>query len=63
VAHHACSNFVFIGCDVAFIPHGPMILEGNTNWEAASYQILRGQPLGLTKFADILATQLGGGRL
>jgi hypothetical protein len=61
VAHHACSNFVFVGWDVAFTPHGPMILEGNTNWEAASYQTLRGEPLGFTKFADILATQLRGG--
>ena len=43
---------------VAFTPDGPMILEGNTNWSAGTYQSLRGEPLGLTKFADILATQL-----
>jgi Sugar-transfer associated ATP-grasp len=55
VAHQACSNFVFVGWDVAFTPHGPMILEGNTNWDAATYQTLRGEPLGYTKFADILA--------
>ena len=58
-AHNACFNFVFIGWDVAFTPDGPMILEGNTNWSAGTYQSLRGEPLGLTKFADILATQLG----
>ena len=57
-AHNACSNIVFIGWDVAFTPEGPMILEGNTNWGAGTYQSLRGEPLGLTKFADILATQL-----
>ena len=34
-AHNACSNFVFIGWDVAFTPGGAMILEGNTNWTAA----------------------------
>lgn len=58
-AHKACLNFVFIGWDVAFTPDGPMVLEGNTNWSATTYQTLKGEPLGLTKFADILATQLG----
>ena len=32
-AHKACSNFVFIGWDVAFTPDGAMVLEGNVNWE------------------------------
>jgi Sugar-transfer associated ATP-grasp len=57
-AHNACSDFVFIGWDVAFTPGGAMILEGNTNWTAGTYQSLCGEPLGLTKFGDILATQL-----
>jgi hypothetical protein len=57
-AHEACSNFVFIGWDVAFTPEGPMILEGNANWSAATHQSLRGEPLGLTKFAEILRMQL-----
>ncbi len=58
-AHKACFNFVFVGWDLAFTPGGAMILEGNTNWSPATYQSLYGEPLGLTKFADILATQLG----
>jgi hypothetical protein len=58
VAHQACSNFVFVGWDVAFTPRGPVVLEGNANWEAATYQTLRGEPLGCTKFADILAARL-----
>ncbi len=58
-AHKACFNFVFIGWDVAFTPNGAMVLEGNSNWSPAVYQTLRGKPLGLTEFADILATQLG----
>jgi Sugar-transfer associated ATP-grasp len=58
-AHKACSNVVFIGWDVASTPDGAMILEGNIDWSAATYQTLRGEPLGLTIFADILATQLG----
>ena len=57
-AHNACFNFVFIGWDVAFTPDGAMILEGNTNWSAGTYQTLRGEPLGLTKFAGVLETHL-----
>src|SRR5262245_13750017 len=58
VAHQACSNFVFLGWDVAFTEHGPMLLEGNVNWTASDYQRLHGEPLGHTKFADILAMRL-----
>ena len=58
VAHRACSNFVFIGWDVAFTEHGPTLLEGNANWCADVYQSLRGEPLGHTKFASILAERL-----
>jgi Sugar-transfer associated ATP-grasp len=58
VAHQACSNFVFIGWDVVFTDHGPMLLEGNANWCADEYQRLSGKPLGFTKFADILAARL-----
>jgi hypothetical protein len=57
-AHKACFGFVFIGWDVAFTPDGPTILEGNTNWSPATYQTLRGEPLGFTKFAAVLGTQL-----
>jgi hypothetical protein len=57
-AHSACFNFVFVGWDVAFTPNGAMILEGNTSWNAGAYQALRGEPLGFTKFADVLALQL-----
>jgi len=58
LAHKACANYVFIGWDVAFTDRGPVILEGNANWQAAVFQTLRGRPLGHTKFADILAARL-----
>jgi hypothetical protein len=57
-AHQACCNFVFVGWDVAFTLQGPMLLEGNVNWCADEYQRLRGEPLGHTKFADILEGKL-----
>src|SRR5262249_1502247 len=57
-AHKVCFNFVFVGWDVAFTPDGAVVLEGNTNWSPTTYQALQGEPLGLTKFADILATHL-----
>jgi hypothetical protein len=58
VAHGACSNFVFIGWDIAFTDRGPMLLEGNVNWSADEYQSLTGRPLGHTKFAEILEARL-----
>jgi hypothetical protein len=58
VAHKACPNFVFVGWDAAFTDHGPMLLEGNLNWCADDHQRLTGQPLGHTKFAEILAARL-----
>jgi hypothetical protein len=57
VAHQACSNFIFIGWDVAFTKTGPMLLEGNANWCADVYQSIQG-PLGHTKFATVLAERL-----
>ena len=58
LAHEVCASFVFIGWDVAFTDCGPIILEGNENWCADTYQTLNGKPLGRTKFADILAARL-----
>jgi hypothetical protein len=58
VAHQVCSNFAFLGWDTAFTTQGPILLEGNINWGAADYQRLRGEPLGHTKFAEILALRL-----
>jgi hypothetical protein len=58
IAHQACSNFVFVGWDIAFTTQGPLILEGNVNWCADEYQRLLGEPIGSTKFAEILAPHL-----
>jgi len=58
VAHKACANFVFVGWDAAFTEDGPVLLEGNLNWCADDYQRLSGEPLGNTKFAQILEPRL-----
>lgn len=58
VAHRACSNFIFVGWDLAFTDHGLMLLEGNANWNAGEYQLLSGEPLGHTKFTYILEAHL-----
>ncbi len=61
VVHQACSNFLFVGWDVALTDRGPMLLEGNAGWSADEYQSLTGEPLGKNaKFIDILAGQLRG---
>ena len=57
-AHRACSNFAFVAWDVALTDQGPQLLEGNATWSPGTYQHLRGEPLGHTKFAAILATRL-----
>jgi hypothetical protein len=59
LAHRACSNFAFVAWDVALTDRGPLLLEGNETWSPGIYQRLRGEPLGHTKFASILATRLG----
>ena len=58
IAHRACSNLIFVGWDAAFTPNGPVLLEGNANWSASEYQCLSGEPLGHTKFAQILQEHL-----
>jgi glutathione synthase/RimK-type ligase-like ATP-grasp enzyme len=57
-AHRACSNFAFVAWDVALTDQGPLLLEGNATWSPGTYQHLRGEPLGHTNFAAILATRL-----
>jgi hypothetical protein len=59
LAHRICSNFAFVAWDVALTDRGPMLLEGNATWSPGTYQRLRGEPLGHTNFASILATRLG----
>jgi hypothetical protein len=61
VAHRACSNFIFVGWDVALTDRGPMLLEGNAGWSADEYQSLTGEPLGNNaEFTEILAAGLRG---
>jgi hypothetical protein len=53
-AHNHCTDYVFVGWDVALTPEGPMLLEGNRHWATGDFQLLARKPLGHTEFSDIL---------
>src|SRR5262249_5928536 len=57
-AHSLCTNFVFVGWDIALTSEGPMILEGNKNWSAGDFQSVAKRPIGTTRFPEILEQQL-----
>lgn len=44
-AHAQCRDILTIGWDVAITDNGAVLLEGNTNWGAASHQSAHGKPL------------------
>ena len=55
-AHAALNGYVFIGWDLAFTPSGPILIEGNSSWNAEQHQEAAPDPnpLGKTVLLDIL---------
>lgn len=51
-AHGVFSEFPSVGWDVAFTPAGPLLLEGNHDWDVVLAQQAGARPLGRTKFID-----------
>jgi hypothetical protein len=51
-AHRVFREFPSVGWDVAITPDGPLLLEGNYNWNVVLIQQPGGWPLGGTDFAD-----------
>lgn len=51
-AHNVFLEFPSVGWDVAITPDGPVLLEGNHDWDVVLAQQAGTRPLGRTKFVD-----------
>ena len=60
-AHELFPEVAAIGWDVALTPDGPVLLEGNFNWNVAPWQALSGVPLLETGLLRIYASRLWPG--
>lgn len=61
-AHGYFRQFPSVGWDVALSPAGPVLLEGNYNWDAAGTQQVGARPLGATDYPRHYFAWLGGAR-
>lgn len=59
-AHSHLNGYIFIGWDVAFTPNGPVLIEGNSSWNAEQHQepAPAPAPLGDTIFRDVIESYL-----
>ena len=51
-AHRVFSEFPSVGWDIAITPEGPILLEGNHDWDVVLAQQPGSRPLGRTRFVD-----------
>jgi hypothetical protein len=51
-AHRAFSDFPSVGWDIAVTTDGPMVIEGNFNWDVVLAQQPHGSSLAATPFAE-----------
>lgn len=61
-AHAHFRQFPSVGWDVALSPAGPVLLEGNYNWDAAGTQQVGSRPLGATDYPRHYFAWLGDAR-
>jgi hypothetical protein len=52
-AHPVFSDFPSAGRDVASTPDGPVLIEGDHDWDAQLAQQPGCRPLGNTRFAEV----------
>lgn len=57
-AHAAFSDRVLIGWDVAILQDGPVIIEGNSGADVDIVQRTHGEPLGPSRFGELIALHL-----
>ena len=58
LAHERLGAPCFVGWDIALTINGPMVLEGNARFGVDLAQMPQGQPLGETKYGEILWQQI-----
>lgn len=57
-AHRVFNEFPSVGWDVALADEGPVLLEGNYNWDVVLAQQPRAHPLGATRLPEYLLSFL-----
>ncbi len=57
-AHRAVNHRAAVGWDIALTPTGPVVLEGNTNFDVMFLQRVHDAPMGATRLGGLLNRQL-----
>jgi Sugar-transfer associated ATP-grasp len=57
-AHRAFSHRAVIGWDIAVTPDGPVVLEGNTNFDVMFLQRVMDVPIGRSRLGELLDHQM-----
>jgi hypothetical protein len=53
-AHRTFKHRITVGWDIAITPEGPVLLEGNTNYDVMFLQRVHDQPIGHTRLGELL---------
>jgi hypothetical protein len=53
-AHRAFNHRMTVGWDIAITPEGPVLLEGNTNYDVMFLQRVHDQPIGHSRLGELL---------
>ncbi len=56
--HKACRHRIVVGWDIALTPNGPVVLEGNSNFDVMFLQRVLGHGIGDTKLGPLLKHHL-----